>query len=425
MARATATTSASRPLALLVLGRFLSRMAVEGCYFVGVLGTAAFALGVDALSMSTIALVNALFGGIGMLVSGPLCDRIGPRRTCLVADGALVLIFAVAFLVELDLVGLGAVTACWTFAMGFQTTGFVAYPPHLFGDELLPRANGLMETAANLAVVAGPVAGGAVTLVAGTQAVFLIGAVATVLSTIPLLPLREDGEVVAHRRRAEGGEAVRVRESGSARGTALGRWGANVAAGFSYTMGHGVLRLLLAMGFMGFFVFGAFDSLESLFYRDVLRVSADWIGWLTAICGLGSVVGSALTMALPARWRDLRGCAVMTLVMGVGTMVYVGTPLVAVAAAGQLLVGLGWGALVPTQNLLVQEGTPVDMVGRVGSVMRIGFQAAGVIPLFFVPFLAELLGVQVVLFSASCICAAAGLGFILLTFPRAGAASRH
>lgn len=396
-------------LRLLTLARLASRMAVECCYFVGVLGTAAFSLGADAWGLALMMLVNNFFGALGMVVSGPLCDRIGPRRTILLADALLTALFLFVAITPVDMAGLGVFTALWTLAMGVQTTGFVAFPPHLVGRSELRRANGLMETASNVAVVLGPLLGGAMTLVWPVRSVFVVGVVCSAASAVLVWPLRGA---------APADIAPVADDSPDDPVPGAKAWLSYQVEGFRVTFGSPALRLLLAMGFLGFFVFGAFDCLESLFYRDVLQVGVDWMGWLTAACGVGCVAGSLVMMRLPRPMMSLRGCAAMTLVMGVGTMVYVGTDRTAVAALGQLIIGVGWGMLVPTQNLLVQERTPLPVVGRVSSVMRIGFQSAGVLPLFVAPPLAEAFGPQAVLFGAATFCACVGLGFWLV-IPRA------
>ena len=45
-----------------------------------------------------------------------------------------------------------------------------------------------------------------------------------------------------------------------------------MAEGARLTFRDHDLRLIFISGFLGFFAFGAFDSLESLFYRDVLKI---------------------------------------------------------------------------------------------------------------------------------------------------------
>ena len=95
--------------------------------------------------------------------------------------------------------------------------------------------------------------------------------------------------------------------------------------------------------------------------------------------------------------------------VGIGSMIYVGTNILAVAIVGQFINGLAWGFMEPTQAILVQERTPMTHLGRVMGFVRLGLNSAGVIPLAIAPFLAATFGVQGVLFGASCIIAAVGI----------------
>lgn len=62
---------------------------------------------------------------------------------------------------------------------------------------------------------------------------------------------------------------------------------------------------------------------------------------------------------------------------------------------------------------LVQQETPIASLGRVMGFVRFGLMSAGVVPLLAAPFLADVLGVQRVLFGASCIIAAVGAAFCM------------
>ena len=88
---------------------------------------------------------------------------------------------------------------------------------------------------------------------------------------------------------------------------------------------------------------------------------------------------------------------------GAACLVYVGTPYVAVALSGQLLLGTCFGMVTPLQNTLVQVHAPRGVLGRVMSIMTAGFNGAGAIPLFAAPVLADVFGVQGVLIGASCV----------------------
>ena len=107
----------------------------------------------------------------------------------------------------------------------------------------------------------------------------------------------------------------------------------------------------------------------------------------------------------------MRLLAAMLLLTGVGSMIYVGTNVLWIAAVGQALTGFGFGLMMPVQHLLVQEYCDLAYLGRVTGVMRIGLNSSGVIPLVVSPFLARVFGVQGVLFAASAFVAAVGLLF--------------
>ena len=124
--------------------------------------------------------------------------------------------------------------------------------------------------------------------------------------------------------------------------------------------------------------------------------------------------GSVAMMWLSRERLTVRACALMLCLVGVGSVVYVGTGLWQVAAVGQFLCGLGFGMLGPTRDMLVQEMSPLDVCGRVVSVMQLGLQLAGVVPLFFAPFLAEAFGVQPVLVCAAVVAGSVGAGFYLV-----------
>ena len=175
------------------------------------------------------------------------------------------------------------------------------------------------------------------------------------------------------------------------------------------------LRLIFLMGFMGFFAYGAFDSLESLFYRDVLQVGTQWMGWLSAIAGIGGTVGSLLVMRVPQRHVSMGLLSAALLVTGVGSCVYVGTGNVWVAAFGQAVCGIGFGSMGPVRATLTQERCDPSHVGRVMATMRVGLNGAGVVPLLVAPFLADAFGVQAVLFGASLATVAIALAFWALS----------
>ena len=66
-----------------------------------------------------------------------------------------------------------------------------------------------------------------------------------------------------------------------------------------------------------------------------------------------------------------------------------------------MVLGCAFGMVTPLQNTLVQMHAPIEVLGRVNSVMNAGFNGAGALPLFAAPALAAIFGVQDVLVGAS------------------------
>lgn len=368
----------------------------------GVIGCATYVLGAGAFEVSALVFCLNLALIVGNFCSGAVVDAVGPRRTlaatlvAMSAAGLLGLLAPVSY----PVLYLLAVAVALLFGTG--TTAIDAYPRFLADDAgSLLRMNSLNNTATSVAVILGPALGGVITGTFTNQAVF---------SLLALAPLPAIALVLATREARPVGAVAPGAPSGEKDGLL-----ATLSEGVRVTARNVDLRLIFLMGFMGFFAYGAFDSLESLFYRDVLQVGTQWMGWLSAIAGIGGTVGSLLVMRVPQRHVSMGLLSAALLVTGVGSCVYVGTGNVWVAAFGQAVCGIGFGSMGPVRATLTQERCDPSHVGRVMATMRVGLNGAGVVPLLVAPFLADAFGVQAVLFGASLATVAIALAFWALS----------
>ena len=389
----------------IVAANFFIQLAFQSTYFVGIIGCATYMLGAGAFETSALVFGLNLALIIATFCAGALVDAMGPRRVVLgvcmllCASGVIGLIASVSYPV------LAVLAVAVGLLFGAGTTVMDAFPRFVTEEpEELLRINGLNNIATSVAVIAGPALGGLIASLASNQWVFVLLAV----SPIPALLL------IA----AVGERTVAVPDVPETKrqddGTGLhALWEGVVATAVNVD-----LRLIFLMGFMGFFAYGAFDSLESLFYRDVLQVGTQWMGWLSAIAGIGGAVGSYLIMRVPPKGIKLSLLAAMLLVTGVGSVIYVGTSHVAIAAVGQLVCGVGFGAMGPVRVTLTQRKSDPAQVGRVLGVMRVGLNGAGVVPLLVAPFLADAFGVQTVLVGASVATAVIACAFLGIVWHR-------
>ena len=398
---------------------FFSMLAFQATYFVGVIGCATYVLGLGALEVSALVFLLNVVLVAGNLASGPVIDSIGPRRTLMAVLSATSALGAVAWLAPVSYPELVLVAMALGLSFGMSTTAIDAYPRYFSEDAgELARMNSLNQVATGASVVFGPAMAGWITTWAPVQCVFSL----LMLAPVPAVALAwATREELTAARRAAGGDGSDAcadacadaavgaeRPAGGLRGFL-----SNAAKGVRIVFGREDLRVLFFIGFLGFFAYGAFDSLESLFYRDVLRVGADWMGWLSAVSGVGGVAGSLLVLKIPKQSLSTRLLALILTLVGVGSMIYTGTPFVAVAAVGQVITGIGFGALAPVRTTLMQQRCEPGNVGRVSSIMRMGMNSAGTLPLLVSPALADAFGPQAVLFGASTLAALIGLAFAL------------
>lgn len=421
MVATTARDGLPRGAWALVAVRFLLYLGMQAAYFIGVIGTLTYRLGADTVTLAVSVGVLAAAVVAGNAVGGILLDRRGPRAHTAVTLGATVAVSLAFQVVELSAAAVLALGAAFSFSMGLNYLFLSAYPAYLTADaDELKRVNAFMSVASYASVAAGPALGGAVALFLPSERVFLVAAILALAAAVaarPLMGACATGAV--GQAPVAGGDPKTVSPDGgpapSADGAAVADRHAAVdgtvaAAGGDATFVDAArlvvlapsLALLFWVGLLSYAGYGAFDPLESLFYRDVLKVDIAWMGWLSSAAGVGSVVGSVLALRLPRRYVNVRTLMLLIALEGAACILYVGTPYVACALAGQLLLGVAFGSITPIQSTLVQLHTPLAVMGRVNSIMNAGFNGAGVLPLVAAPALAGAFGVQGVLVGASC-----------------------
>lgn len=421
LAEARALAPAARRLLLM---RFLIYVGIQSCYFIGVLGTLTYSMDGEVASTAVVVALLNLFQIVGSFAGGAYLDARGPRLhfALLVIVMLAVDAFCIVFGGDMSALTFGA--ACLGFSLGFFEPVSRSYPAYLTADAIeLKRINSALSIVSNIGVVVGPLIGGAIASVAPTRAVFAFMGACVVLAVIPAAGFRPVIGARAEGGGQDAGLAAELAEGSAGAGTdccaggpngrpagsrsSLGPSGhpagsrSSLIEGIRAVFSNAALSFLFWAGFLSYLGYGALDPLESLYYRDVLQVGVAWMGWLSAASGVGAVAGALLVLRIPVRRVTVQTLLVLLCGMGIGCLVYVGTPYVLVALVGQVLLGLAFGMIVPLQNTLVQMHAEVEVIGRANSMMTFGASAGGVIPLLMSPWLAAMLGVQGTLLLAS------------------------
>lgn len=436
LAEARALAPAARRL---VLMRFLIYVGIQSCYFIGVLGTLTYSMDGEVASTAVVVALLNLFQIVGSFAGGAYLDARGPRLhfALLVIVMLAVDAFCIVFGGDMSALTFGA--ACLGFSLGFFEPVSRSYPAYLTADAIeLKRINSALSIVSNVGVVVGPLIGGAIASVAPTRAVFAFMGACVVLAVIPAAGFRpvigvraegggQDAGLAAELAKGSAGAGADCRAAGpsgrpAGSRSSLGPSGrpassrSSLIEGIRAVFSNAALSFLFWAGFLSYLGYGALDPLESLYYRDVLQVGVAWMGWLSAASGVGAVAGALLVLRIPVRRVTVQTLLVLLCGMGIGCLVYVGTPYVLVALVGQVFLGLAFGMIVPLQNTLVQMHAEVEVIGRANSMMTFGASAGGVIPLLMSPWLAAMLGVQGTLLLASVL--VASFPVLVLVFGR-------
>jgi MFS transporter, DHA3 family, macrolide efflux protein len=154
------------------------------------------------------------------------------------------------------------------------------------------------------------------------------------------------------------------------------------------------LRYTILVGTTVWFGFGAFSALEPLFYRDVVGVGVEWIGYINTAFSFGLIFGSWILVKLPSRILSARGVAVLGSLCGLGAIAYVGSTQLWIIALGGALWGLVIGLAEPLLRTLLQVASPEGYVGRVVGAAQYHRSAGELVPLALAPAAAAAFGVQ-------------------------------
>lgn len=393
----------------LVAMRFLIYTGFQTSYFIGVIGTLTYADGASVVATSLAVLFMNVFVILGSFAGGAALDAWGPRRhfwlsiVGTLATGTVIIAFGSATGTVLA----GAVLL--GFVMGFAQPIATSYPAYLTEDPVeLKDINSAITMFSNVSIIVGPTLGGFVAAAASSRAVFVLMMLFTLLALIAGWDFRPQAGPVAGQKNAdsaEEGNCAGQSPNTSARAT--------FAASIKTVFTNSVLALLFCIIFLSNFGYGAFDPLESFFYRDVLHVGVEWMGWLSSASGVGAVLGAVVALRMPPRLVSLKTLLVALMSVGLGSLLYVGTPYVGVALVGQIALGVAWGVVNPLHNTIVQTTAPLEQLGRVNSVMGFGNMFAGVAPLAIAPWLAATFGVQQTLVGAGMVVTAVPAALLL------------
>ena len=312
------------------------------------------------------------------LPAGAWVDRWPARQVMIVCD----VISAVLYASVPAATWAGALTTGWLIAVQLVAgaanvlfmTAYQVYLPSLVTPGELIEGNTKMQGSASAAAFAGPGLAGLTAQLLGAASALLGNAISFVVSAACLLGTRPPGGPVPPPRPAAGEttrrRTVRRRTTRVRRATSLRR---EIADGTVLVMRDAYLRVLSVYGAAANLALSGYSALLVVFLVRDIGLAPASVGLLTAIPGIGGILGALITGRVTARLGTARALLVCTL----GAVPF--ALLIPLTGPGPRLAFYVAGVLVATTGIAVtniiiaafrQSYSPPGMCGRVTATMR-------------------------------------------------------
>lgn len=312
------------------------------------------------------------------LPAGAWVDRLPARRVMIACD----LISAVLYASVPAADWAGVLTIGWLIIVQLVAgaasvmfmTAYQVYLPSLVAPGELIEGNTKMQGSASAAAFAGPGLAGLTAQLLGAVTALLGNAISFLVSAGCLLGTRPPGRLVPPPRPAPsesmGRRTVRRRIRRARRATSLRR---EIADGTLLVMRDAYLRVLSVYGAAANLALTGYSALLVVFLVRDIGLGPASVGLLTAIPGVGGILGALVTGRITARYGTARALLVCTL----GAVPF--ALLIPLTGPGPRLAFYVAGVLVATTGVAVsniiiaafrQSYSPPGMCGRVTATMR-------------------------------------------------------
>lgn len=158
--------------------------------------------------------------------------------------------------------------------------------------------------------------------------------------------------------------------------TGIRRIVADMREGASFILHHAALLFVITALAAGMFALGCFAPMIAVYVRDNLHAPQKIFGVTSAMIGVGLLAGMNILTTLAKKTKHT------TLVyfglggMALGTLILAAIAHLATTIPALILIGFAAGGIIVPSQTLIQEETPQNMLGRVGStVMSFVFSA--------------------------------------------------
>lgn len=298
------------------------------------------------------------------LFLGPLLDRLSRRGLMVVSDLVRAAVFCTLPFAHtagqiVALAGLAGI------ATGFFRPAVYAGLPNLVSEDDLAGANSLIQTSENVSWTVAPIIGGALVAAAGPDLAYWLNATSFLVSALLVLRIAAD--------RLQGALAV---SRGHLR---------DLKDGFVHVLHSRPLLTVLVVWTIALGAVASTQTAQVFLAKDAFNAGDLGYGLIFGSIGLGLAIGSFAAGTWIERHAVAFVYAASILLQAIGIAVAAVSPNVWVSLPCFVVAGIGNGAAVVCNSLLVQRGAPDALRGRVFTVIMsvnylvygLGFVVAG------------------------------------------------
>jgi MFS transporter, DHA3 family, macrolide efflux protein len=392
---------ALRPVRLLWIAQIVSIFGDFLALF-AVLSDVSFRLRASAAQVTLISVAFLIPFALLGPVAGVFVDRWDAKRTMILSDlirSALAVGLVFASGLNQIYAILFALSAVSTFFVPAQTIMIRSVTPR----EGLMAANALMQQAFQVVRIISPAIAGAMVNWVGARPAYYFDGGTFIFSASMIA-------AILIKRAAAATETPAPAKSGKLKSILN-----DLTAGARFIFTHATISFVMLAMAAGMFALSCFAPLIAIYVRDTLKSTEFQFGVINSLIGVGMIFATQFITRF-AKNRSKSLLVVAGLVgMGLAVMVMASIGHVAVAAVGAF--GIGFGAIfiiVPTQTLMQQE-TPVELVGRVSSSFMSVLSVSQLLGLIISGSLTQRMGIRNLFFASAAMLVLFGLlGFFRL-----------
>jgi DHA3 family macrolide efflux protein-like MFS transporter len=291
------------------------------------------------------------------LASGVFVDRFSRKTVMVVTDllraGFVLLALLVNQAGDLYILYLTAFIVMGLGAMFVPARN--ASIPNLVPEEHLLTANALIQATELVSLIAGASLATLVIGLTSTTTAFVVDSITFVISALFLVAARIP--------------RVTAPLAASAPGSEFRKFWRGFSEGLRYIGSNRHLLQLMAITTMATLGLSATVLMAAAYFKQLLGISAEYLGLLQATEGLGMAAGALLISAYASWARSRQIVSVTMIVLGGGILIFAVAPVYWLVLVGALVVGLCVVSARTTLAAMTQALVPDSQRGRVESAM--------------------------------------------------------